>query len=276
MAHQAPIIVGTDLSDHSHRAIVEAARRAQRDNAPLVVVHVASEQGLAVVDATKVAEALAQHVQNKVQGNVECVLLAGSPHAELIKLADKRGAGLIVLGASGEGGVGPVLFGTTAENVVRYAHGPVLVVRESAPGSAVVVGTDFSEASDAPVRVGIEEAKKSGARLVLFHSLHEQKSRLDVFDRLGISAHEPESEHEARREAAQNKLAAILTGSGIEGQTVTVDEAPVEALESLAKEVQASLIVIGTHGRTGFKRMALGSVAASVVRGAECSVLVVR
>lgn len=241
-----------------------------------MVVHVTSEQNLAMVDATKVAAALGQHVEHLIQGEAECILLAGSPHAELIKLADKRGASLIVLGASGEGGVAPALFGTTAENVVRYAHGPVLVVRESPRDSAVVVGTDFSEASDAPVRVGIEEAKKSGAQLVLFHSLHGQKSRLDVFDRLGVAAHEPESKHQERREAAQKKLAAILTGSGLKGRTVTVDGAPVEALESLADEVRASLIVVGTHGRTGLKRMALGSVAASVVRGAACSVLVVR
>jgi nucleotide-binding universal stress UspA family protein len=43
-----------------------------------------------------------------------------------------------------------------------------------------------------------------------------------------------------------------------------------------AEELPAQLLVLGTHGRTGLKRLALGSVAEKVVRGAHCSVLVVR
>jgi universal stress protein A len=45
---------------------------------------------------------------------------------------------------------------------------------------------------------------------------------------------------------------------------------------NLAEEMKAELIVVGTHGRTGLSRLALGSVAESVVLHAHCSVLVVR
>jgi nucleotide-binding universal stress UspA family protein len=277
MSEAAPILVGTDLSAHSNLAVVEAARRAQREHRQLLVAYVASEQSFAMVDASKVAAALGDHIGKLTTHGAECQLMAGSPHAELIKLADKRGAGLLVIGASGEGSVGDALFGTTAENVVRYAHGPVLVVREGpAKPLSVIVGTDFSEASEAPLKVGIEEAKKASAPLMLFHSMHEPGSRWDVLGQLGFSASESETDRAARRRAAEAKLESLLQGAGVDGRSVIVNEPPGEALASLAESENAALIVVGTHGRTGLKRMALGSVAATVVRGAPCSVLVVR
>ena len=53
-------------------------------------------------------------------------------------------------------------------------------------------------------------------------------------------------------------------------------EVPAEEIAALASEVRADLIVVGTHGRRGMRRLVLGSVAESVVRLAKCSVLVVR
>lgn len=275
MSQAAPIIVGTDLSHHSDLAVVEAARRARRDEVSLLVVHVASEETIAMVDATKVAAALRQHVERLTTGDIECLLTVGSPHAELIKLADKRGASLVVVGASGEGSVGDALFGTTAENVVRYAHGPVLVVRESPADSGVLVGTDFSAESLPPLRVGAQEAKKASVALTLFHSTHQPRSRL------GVLGQNPPSDWKAPhlglgRGAIENKLKTLLAAEGAEARTVIADTPPGPALAALAGEEKASLVVVGTHGRTGLKRMALGSVAASVVRSAPCSVLVVR
>ena len=226
-----------------------------------------------MVEANKIAEAFRQHVTSLTSYNVECDLLVGSPHAELIKLADKHRASLVVIGASGEGGVGDALFGTTAENVVRYAHGPVLVVRQSPADSSVIVGTDFSDASTPAVRVGIQEAKSESAELVLFHSTHQPHSRLDV---LGLAKESTASETSARRSAAQKSFEALLKSEAPKGKSVIVDEAPGQALPALASQTKASLVVVGTHGRTGLKRMALGSIAATVVRNAPCSVLVVR
>lgn len=243
----------------------------------MLVVHVVSEETLALVDVDRVVGALREYVEGLTVPGVECQLLAGSPHAALIKLADQRKASLVVIGASGGENVGDTLFGTTAENVVRYAHGSVLVVRESpAVGSAVIVGTDFSDASEVPLRVAAQEAKKASAEFVLFHSTHVPKSRLDVLGQLGISASESASDLAARRRAAEAKLGSLLAATGAEGRTVVADEPPREALASLAQQAKAALIVVGTHGRTGLKRVALGSVAANVVREAPCSVLLVR
>jgi nucleotide-binding universal stress UspA family protein len=54
----------------------------------------------------------------------------GRPDAEIVALAEEIGAGLIVMGARGVGGIRRALTGSVSDSVVRHAHCPVLVVRE--------------------------------------------------------------------------------------------------------------------------------------------------
>ena len=63
---------------------------------------------------------------------------------------------------------------------------------------------------------------------------------------------------------------------GAKGEAFAVDGTPASAVAKKAEEIDAELVVVGTHGRTGLARLTLGSVAESVVRAAGCSVLVVR
>jgi nucleotide-binding universal stress UspA family protein len=60
---------------------------------------------------------------------VEDLLAHGEPAAEIVRVAEERGAGLIVVSSHGRTGLGRILFGSTAESVVRHARCPVLVVK---------------------------------------------------------------------------------------------------------------------------------------------------
>jgi nucleotide-binding universal stress UspA family protein len=60
------------------------------------------------------------------------------------------------------------------------------------------------------------------------------------------------------------------------GEARVLDGAPAATIVATAEELGAELIVVGTHGHTGLARLALGSVAESVLRNATCSVLAVR
>src|ERR671933_2463073 len=55
---------------------------------------------------------------------------AGTPAREIVNLAEELGAGLIVMGSRGRGGIRRALMGSVSDSVVRHAHCPVLVVRE--------------------------------------------------------------------------------------------------------------------------------------------------
>jgi universal stress protein A len=80
---------------------------------------------------------------------------------------------------------------------------------------------------------------------------------------------------EAMQKALQERLDISVRQTSAKGGILirgAADTAILDATENLP----ADLVVVGTHGRTGLKRLALGSVAEAVVRGAGCSVLVVR
>jgi len=64
--------------------------------------------------------------------------------------------------------------------------------------------------------------------------------------------------------------------AGLPGQSRLVQGVPWQAIVDTAKDMQADLIVMSTHGRTGFQHLVLGSVAERVVRLAPCPVLVMR
>jgi nucleotide-binding universal stress UspA family protein len=76
--------------------------------------------------------------------------------------------------------------------------------------------------------------------------------------------------------AARSRLAEMCNVSPEDDSARIVLGEPGVAIVSLAEELPASLVVVASHGRTGFKRLILGSVAAHVAREAACSVLIVR
>ena len=194
-----------------------------------------------------------------------------------MQLGSARGAQLLVVGASGSGSLKQALFGSTASSVARYAECSVLVARPSPDPGPVLVGTDFSEAVTPALSVARVEADKRGADLVLVHSMFESSSPLDLLGPIGASAPQPSSETvAARRDAATTTLNTLLAAHGGRGRVLVVDDDPASALPEEAEKLGAGLLVVGTHGRTGFARVALGSIAEAVVQRAPCSVLVAR
>lgn len=80
----------------------------------------------------------------------------------------------------------------------------------------------------------------------------------------------------SEQKRATAALEEIASGYGPESSYVVGIGPPADAILDAAAQHSAELIVVGTHGRSGFRRLTLGSVAESVVRRASCSVLVVR
>ncbi len=135
----------------------------------------------------------------------------------------------------------------------------------------ILVPTDFSEHSEKAVRYGAELAAKFGAELHLVHAIEATPIMY------GEGAYFP-PETEAELEAAATKQLDALEVEA-EGVTVVrkvVPGHPFVEIIRYAKETDAGLIVIGTHGRGAIAHMLLGSVAEKVVRKAPCPVLTVR
>jgi nucleotide-binding universal stress UspA family protein len=141
----------------------------------------------------------------------------------------------------------------------------------------ILVPTDFSAFSLQALNDAIDLGKPFKARIILLHSMEPIyfASSADLYGpptNLAVLVEE-------QRRGAQEQLAGLARGiekRGLLVQTVLVCGTPHAEIVGAAKKQGADLIVMSTHGRSGFSHLLMGSVAERVVRGAACPVLTVR
>jgi nucleotide-binding universal stress UspA family protein len=135
----------------------------------------------------------------------------------------------------------------------------------------IVVPVDFSEPSDHALRVALDLARALQAELTVLHVLEVP---MYPYSGLGVA---PVDLLTPAVEPAEQSLKALMAtipppGAG----SVLRIGTPVEQILAVAKESQADLIVMGTHGRRGVAHLFMGSVAERVVRTSPVPVLTVR
>jgi nucleotide-binding universal stress UspA family protein len=208
----------------------------------------------------------------------------GKPVPVIIRAANKFAVNLIVIASHGRSGLKRLLLGSTAEQVIRLAPCPVLVLRKRMLGrwqrqqrdpftgvKKIMVPTDFSERSLEALRYALEFANCLKSKLLVVCVVPPITGGPYLLGR-GVDASRKgtlRSAHEAmadlaRRELPRGALTRVAYGM------------PFDQIVRLAKEVNCDMIIMGTQGRTGLKRALLGSTAEKVVRHAPCPVLVVR
>ena len=137
----------------------------------------------------------------------------------------------------------------------------------------IVVAMDFSETSERALRVAIDFARATGARIHLVHSYMELPQQLmrrnawipeGVWDRL-------KKEDGERLEQYREQVQA----AGIDVAVHQTEIQPSEGIAAKAAELGADLIVMGTRGMSGLKHVLLGSTAERTLRAAPCPVLTV-
>src|ERR687898_210393 len=141
------ILLATDGSDEAALAARTAADIAEKTHSELHVVYVGSSLEYVGMGPPQVAdipapaqEQLSAEARQLLDAEVEQVkatggtvaqahLGVGAPDREIVELAEKLGAGLVVMGSRGRGGIRRALMGSVSDSVARHAHCPVLVVR---------------------------------------------------------------------------------------------------------------------------------------------------
>ncbi len=132
----------------------------------------------------------------------------------------------------------------------------------------ILFPTDFSHCGDAALEMASTLAADSGAKLLIVH-VEEPAA---VYGGGELSAFPPEATDDLMM--TLQKVVPTDPKVAYEHRLITGD--PAHAIVRLAKQENVDMIVIGSHGRTGLKRLLLGSVAESVVRHAECPVFTVK
>ena len=289
MKIKGPVLAATALDPAGDEVIRQAAAHATAANVSLVVCHIVPETyaiqpifpDMRASDRAY-AEAARKGILAAAEGQSRRVIPdkppattirveAGSPHSKVLQVADEVGAGLVVVGA-GANQRGGSLSGV-AERIIRHAQCPVLTTRRSS-GAAVLAATDFSDPALPAMEAGKDEARRRSRRFVAIHSVEVRVLPVasPEASQASLLAHLINSE----QKRATAALEEIASGYGPESSYVVGIGPPADAILDAAAQHSAELIVVGTHGRSGFRRLTLGSVAESVVRRASCSVLVVR
>jgi nucleotide-binding universal stress UspA family protein len=296
------IAVGIDFSKESETAATEALRLARHIGGELVLVHVSAPgdvpglKSAAVAVGERAMEAMRQYLsqtvardrlrlvelRERMNGAVHVIhaLIEGDPDSGLCTAARETGSQLLVVGTHGYTGLNWFLLGSVAQRVIRMADVDVLVARNRLSSSdgyrRILVATDFSPSSSRAMDRALELAAPD-AQIDVVHFYH----------------HAPHAElYQAVREVVGADLNEVLMGeltaagqsfiaarSRREGPTVrfyAVAEAPLPGLIHWLERQPFDLVALGSHGRRGFRRFLLGSVAEAVAKRAPCSTLIAR
>ncbi len=143
------------------------------------------------------------------------------------------------------------------------------------PFEKILTAIDFSECSDHAFDYALTLATQFQAELTLIHVINEPVD-LRGFYVPHISFEQLEKEIEEGAVKMMEKFCGDRLGDFTNYKTAIMTGIPYEEIIRKAQETDASLIVIGTHGRTGIDHLIFGSTAERVVRGAACPVLTIR
>ncbi len=281
------IYVGVDGSEGSAEALRWAAKEGPLRTVPVTAIvawdlfnqksltadgefdpHYDENDALAALD-TWVVAALGAEAATQV-GRKSIVDL---PWRALVTASE--GADLLVVGARGSGGFLGLRLGSVSEKCLQRATCPVAVIHQHedpAPAAErIVVGVDGSDVSALALSWALDEARLRAATICA----------VSAWDGGAIAASampgalvDPEFLEEAAKETLDAAVDAADT-SGLASPVERLVEAGGAPGTILRAATNASLVVVGSHGRTGLKGVLLGSVSGQVVHHAPCPVVVV-
>ena len=264
------ILLASDGSEFSSGAVREALNFAKWCNSHLYVMSVVETNpeleiyGPTVVE--QMEKATKKHLEEIREGankeGITCDIV--TRHGEdtsryIVEEAEKIGADVIVMGRRGRSGIKRLMMGSVTALVIGTAPCDVFVVPRAGRLSCkrILIATDGSEYSQKAARKAISIAKRCGSEL------------------MAISVAEKEDEL-AQTEETLKEIKRLAENEGLTVETISVKGTPYEAITTTAQVKEADLIVVGTHGRTGLKKVLMGSVAERVIALAHCTVLVAK
>ncbi len=284
------ILVGTSLDELSDPVVRAGAELARRTGAGLRILHAhalpvayfAAPTGLTTVnpDLLETERQVRRQMLDEQLDRLaidagslaDVIIEAGAPHRMLLEAATTHDADLIVVGARET--AGRALHGSTTDRVLRKATCPVLVIAGSSalPPQQVLAPTDLSPLSEGCLHEALEMvAGLSGVTdlevemlFVLTAEEHESSTQFT-----------PEQIERLAHEELDRFVDHLPAPQGLKiRRRVRIGEIRKEILQEIEAS-SADLLVLGTHGRSGFERFLLGSVASDMASQAPCNVLII-
>ncbi len=190
----------------------------------------------------------------------ETILRRGDSASRLIvEEAAQNKIDMIAVGRHGRSGLEKVFLGSAAAKVIGHAPCKVLVVPRAAGigFKNILVATDGSDHARTAGTEAIEIAKRCGSRLIAIAVVPSE----DEKDKAQVNA---------------GDIALAAQQAGIYAETMALVGKPHEVIADTAKSMGVDLVVMGAYGKTGLKRLLMGSTTEKVIGLADCAVLVAK
>lgn len=268
------ILVPTDFSAHAEYALKTAAQIARKNNGEIVLLHML-ELPAQVVDqvsgrGAQIPEVMffIQKTREQFEQVKQSSFLEGIPVTEavqfekafegILKASKAHDIDLVVMGSHGASGVQGFFVGSNTEKVVRTSDVPVLVVKDELAIKDInrfVFASDFSDEIKKPFEKAISFAKAFGAHIDL------------------LMINTPSSFKST--EETEVTMTNFLKGFSFDNYSLHVynDYSVEKGVLAFAERVQADLIGVSTHGRTGFSHFLNGSIGEDIVNSAKLPVI---
>lgn len=288
------IVVAVDGSDAGAAAVAWAANAAAKRSAPLKLVTAYTMPQFMYADGMIPPQELYDQLEDEamekindareiVKGFDESIEVSyyigeATPIDLLLQLSED--ADIVVMGSRGLGGLSGLVLGSVSSAVVSHAACPVVVVRKDNDVTVenkygpVVVGVDGSDISRKALDYAFREADARGATLRAVHSWADAQVQTSL---VGLAAVQSQLDAMSaqERKILQDELAPMRE----KYPEVTVEEVverdrPIQVLKENSDDAQ--LLVLGSHGRGGFRGMLLGSTSRALLQYAPCPMMVVR
>lgn len=294
------ILHPTDFSPCSKGAFAHAVRMARRHDATLHLLNVAPSLGEDPVRSAYELGAGETSIYKEVEDKAQVLMgqlidEAGAqdmaittahdrgiaPAPVVMEYADDHDVDLIVMGTHGRRGVQRFMLGSVTEEVVREASCSVMTVRsegETVPAPPTIdrllVPVDLSEFTVPLFRAALNMAGTYSASIDLLHVVEPLPFPVPLIG--AITIHDLVPDPTERSTDQLNRLATSITHPEVDVTTHVEEGHAAKTVVAQADALDADLIMIASHGLSGFEHFLLGSVTSRVVRRAKCPVFVAR
>ncbi len=275
------ILVPTDFSEQSTYALDFAVQIAGLNGGSLILLNVIDYPGLSTIwmgglnviggseppidtiDENFI-NSLIEKAQDELSGligktggsriNLSSKVLIGNPYFCISEEITKENIDLVIMGAQGISGIEEVLIGSTTEKVVRFSGCPVITVKEKRKTGdirKIVFASNFEENQDYIMDQLLKMQKLLGATLHL------------------VKINTPnnfESDHLIKKEMSAFVNKYLLTDYTLNIYNEFTEE---DGITRFAEEIDADMIALATHGRTGLMHLLSGSIAEDIVHHAK-------
>ncbi|MCI0652606.1 MAG: universal stress protein [Planctomycetes bacterium] len=310
------LLVPMDFSRGSALAIRYAAGLARVMRLPITIVHVVDVPSCFITDYAPDGVTFCTYHHRMVEGakerlastigespalrGIECdfVVRGGVPAQEIADLAKSGCFEMIVLATHGRTGFARMLIGSVAERIVRIAACPVLAVRasdEETPADArrflikdlfadelklnrILYATDLSATSTAALPQAIAMAERFRCKLDVLTVIDDPATYPAVeWEYLPFLSYDEFFRQSEERAKTSMRASVEKHAADAKWITYVVRRGnPPREIAKLCAKGEYDLVVMGTHGRSGITRAAIGSVTEKVLRSISCPLLTVR